>query len=82
MLVLSRRKGESIVIQDHIEITVLEVDGDTVKIGIAAPREIEILRKELIVAVKETNRESATQQSDIAILAQKLKKIKKSSEKL
>lgn len=80
MLVLSRRKGESIIIQDQIEITVLEVDGDTVKIGIAAPREIEILRKELLTAVKETNRESAMQQLDVASLAQKLKKIKKSSE--
>lgn len=82
MLVLSRRKGESIVIQDHIEITVLEVEGDVIKIGISAPRDIEILRKELVVAVKETNRESAAQQLDMAGLAQKLKKIKKKSEKL
>jgi carbon storage regulator len=82
MLVLSRRKGESIVIQDNIEITVLEVEGDVVKIGISAPRDIEILRKELVVAVKESNRESAAQQLDVASLAQKLKKIKKNSEKV
>lgn len=82
MLVLSRRKGETIVIQDHIEITVLEVEGDIVKIGISAPRDIEILRKELVVAVKESNRESATQQLDVANLAAKLKKIKKNSKKL
>jgi len=82
MLVLSRRKGESIVIQDHIEITVLEMEGDVVKIGISAPRDIEILRKELVVAVKETNRESAAQQLDMAGMAQKLKKIKNNSEKV
>ncbi|MFC5528961.1 carbon storage regulator CsrA [Cohnella yongneupensis] len=82
MLVLSRRKGESIVIQEHIEVTVLEVDGDTIKIGISAPRDIEILRKELITSVKDMNRESVSQHTDMASLAEKIKKMKKSSQKL
>lgn len=59
MLVLSRKKGESIVIQDEIEITVLGVEGDTVRIGISAPRHIDILRKEVYESIQETNRESA-----------------------
>ncbi|ETT41092.1 carbon storage regulator [Paenibacillus sp. FSL R5-192] len=60
MLVLSRKKGESIVIQDHIEVTVLAVEGDTVRIGISAPKHIDIFRQEIYAAIQEANRESAT----------------------
>ncbi len=77
MLVLSRRKGEAIIIQDKIEITVLEVDGDTVKIGISAPRDVEILRKELVVSVKETNQEAAEQPYNLANVKGEMKKVKK-----
>ncbi|USB35147.1 carbon storage regulator CsrA [Paenibacillus sp. YPG26] len=59
MLVLSRKKGESIVIQDNIEITVLGVEGDTVRIGISAPKQVDIFRKEVYLSIKEANRESA-----------------------
>ncbi|WP_150270509.1 carbon storage regulator CsrA [Paenibacillus tepidiphilus] len=59
MLVLSRKKGESIVIQDHIEVTVLAVEGDTVKIGINAPRHVDIFRQEVYLSIKESNVESA-----------------------
>ncbi|MEO2209834.1 carbon storage regulator CsrA [Paenibacillus amylolyticus] len=64
MLVLSRKKGESIVIQDEIEITVLSVEGDNIRIGIKAPKDIEIFRKEVYLAIEEANRESAAQQVD------------------
>lgn len=60
MLVLSRKKGESIVIQDHIEVTVLAVEGDTVRIGISAPKHIDIFRQEIYTAIQEANRESVT----------------------
>lgn len=60
MLVLSRKKGESIVIQDHIEVTVLAVEGDTVKLGISAPAHIDIFRQEVYAAIQEANKESAT----------------------
>ena len=56
MLVLTRRSEESIVIGGNIVVTILGVEGDKVKIGIDAPREIQILRKELFDAVVEQNR--------------------------
>ncbi len=65
------------VIQDSIEITVLEVDGDTIKLGISAPKEVPIVRKELLLSVKESNIESVAQSTDLAALAAQLKKNKK-----
>ncbi|MNY61413.1 hypothetical protein D3C86_1980900 [compost metagenome] len=59
MLVLSRKKGESIVIQDQIEVTILSVEGDTVRVGISAPPHIDIFRKEVYLSIQESNRESA-----------------------
>lgn len=47
MLVLSRKKNESVVIGDNIQIEVLKVSGNTVRIGIKAPREVKVLRGEL-----------------------------------
>jgi carbon storage regulator len=55
MLVLTRRTDEGIVLQDDIIITVLGVEGDKVKLGISAPQEIRILRKELFEAVQVQN---------------------------
>lgn len=51
MLVLSRKKNESICIDGDIEVTVLEVRGDRVRLGIVAPREVRVMRKELLTAV-------------------------------
>ena len=53
MLVLSRQVDESIVVNDNIIITVLAIEGDRIKIGIKAPREIPILRQELWQAINE-----------------------------
>ncbi|MEK5478252.1 carbon storage regulator CsrA [Paenibacillus sp. FSL R5-0407] len=58
MLVLSRKKGESIIISDDIEIIVLESEGDTVKLGIKAPKDVEIHRKEIYLAIQESNKEA------------------------
>lgn len=78
MLVLSRKKGQSIVIQDTIEITVLEIEGDTIKLGIQAPKNVPILRKELLESVLQTNREAAGNKLAPQQLAEQLKKIQKS----
>ncbi|XEC95377.1 carbon storage regulator CsrA [Paenibacillus tarimensis] len=82
MLVLSRKKGESIIIQDDIEITILEVNADTVKIGINAPKEVEVLRKELYSMVRETNLEAAAPLTDLKALQDKLKNNKKNMQQL
>ncbi len=58
MLVLSRRKNQSIMIGDDIEITIAAIDGDQVKIGINAPKHVEIHRKEVYLAIQEANREA------------------------
>ena len=58
MLALSRKKGEGIVINNNIEITILDVKGDQVKIGIEAPKEIPIYRKEVYVQIQESNKEA------------------------
>jgi carbon storage regulator len=65
MLVLNRKKGESLFIGDHIEITVVELGSDQVKIGINAPREIAIYRAEIYREVREANQAAARNLSDI-----------------
>jgi len=59
MLALSRKKNEAIIIDNNIEVTVLDVRGDQVKIGIAAPKEIPIYRKEVYLQIKAENADAA-----------------------
>lgn len=61
MLVLTRRIGERVLIGDDVELTVLDVKGDTVRIGVQAPRETRIQRAELVEAVEKENVEAAAQ---------------------
>ncbi|MFE4712075.1 carbon storage regulator CsrA [Paenibacillus sp. NPDC056722] len=58
MLVLTRKKGESIIIQNDIIVTVLAVEGDVIKIGITAPREVDIYRKEVFDAIQQNNQDA------------------------
>jgi carbon storage regulator len=70
MLVLSRGKNESIMIGDDIEITVIEIKGDKIRLGIQAPREIQVHRKEVYEAIRKENIASAKsgKAMDISIL--------------
>ena len=66
MLALSRKKGEALVINNNIEVTVLEVKGDQVKIGISAPKEVPIYRKEVYLQIQDSNKEAM--QADLEAL--------------
>ncbi len=58
MLALSRKKNEALVINNNIEITVLEIKGEQVKLGISAPKEVPVYRKEVYIQVQEANKEA------------------------
>ena len=60
MLVLSRRVGDSVVIGDDVVVTVLEIRGDVVRIGIDAPREVAVRRQELLAELADSNRAAAS----------------------
>jgi carbon storage regulator len=59
MLVLTRKTGEAIQIGDDIEITVLSVKGEQIKLGINAPKNVEIHRKEIYVSIQEENEQAS-----------------------
>ena len=76
MLILTRKKDEAIRIGESILVRVVEIDKNTVKLGIEAPREVEILREELIQAVSEENLKAAQGTTDVLLngLSKRLKK--------
>ncbi len=75
MLILSRKKEESIIIDDNIEIMVVHIDEDKVKLGIKAPRNIEIHRKEIYEEIQKSNKEAAnTKEVDFNKLKNMFKK--------
>lgn len=65
MLALSRKQGESIIVNNDIEITILEIKGEQVKIGIAAPKSVPIYRKELYVSIQESNKEAVSSENSL-----------------
>ncbi|MEA4889106.1 MAG: carbon storage regulator CsrA [Clostridiaceae bacterium] len=58
MLVLTRRRNESIILDHSIKITILEIDSDRIRIGIDAPHNMKIMRAELLDEIKNANREA------------------------
>lgn len=58
MLALSRKKNEALVINNNVEITVLEIKGEQVKLGISAPREVPVYRKEVYVQIQDSNQDA------------------------
>ncbi|MGC8971100.1 MAG: carbon storage regulator CsrA [bacterium] len=65
MLVLTRKRGQSILVGDDVEITVLEIDRDHVKLGISAPKAIKVYRRELYEEIKKTNVESIVKNKNL-----------------
>jgi carbon storage regulator len=59
MLILARRIGESIMIGDHVEVSVVDIKGDQVKLGIQAPAQVKVYRREVYAAIQEENRAAA-----------------------
>ncbi len=60
MLALSRKKNEAIMINNNIEITVLEIKGEQVKLGISAPKEVPVYRKEVYLDIQKANQEATS----------------------
>lgn len=72
MLILSRNKGQKIVLNDNIIISVIEVTGDQVRIGIEAPSEINIYREEIYDAIQKQNRSALDIDEDINNILQQI----------
>lgn len=56
MLALSRKKNEALVINNNVEITILDIKGDQVKVGITAPKEVPVYRKEVYLQIQQSNK--------------------------
>jgi carbon storage regulator len=65
MLILSRKTNQSIIIGDDVEISVVDIKGDTVKLGIKAPRTVKVFRQEVYEEIQRENREAARATPDI-----------------
>ncbi len=80
MLVLSRQRDETIMIGDDIEITVVDIRGDKVRLGIAAPSSVPVHRKEVYEAIQRENREaSRVKTEDLAGVEDRMKKTRGNS---
>jgi len=75
MLVLSRKKGQSIIIGDNIEITVVEIQGDMVRIGINAPREVTVHRQEVFDQIAAENQQAVQQSQGLEIKLRQLSEL-------
>ena len=71
MLILNRKIGEGIILGDNIEIKILDIQDGKIKIGIEAPKDIPILRKEVYDSVIEENQKSIESEFDISVLFNK-----------
>ena len=77
MLVLTRKRNQSIMVNDNIELTIIDIQGDQVRVGINAPKDVKVFRKEVYVEMTEENKKASNVQLDAlsmlknAILKQK-----------
>ena len=72
MLVLTRRAGESVMIGDDVVITVLEARGDVIRLGIQAPRDVQVHREEVYRELQAANREAASPTEDAVVAVTKM----------
>ncbi|MCX7788606.1 MAG: carbon storage regulator CsrA [Spirochaetes bacterium] len=82
MLILSRRANESIMIGDSIEISVVDIKGDQVKLGIRAPKKVKVYRKEVYENIQRENREALQSSGALPSLESFLDQKKKDDESL
>ena len=66
MLVLTRKKDQTLVINDNIEITVLDIQGDQIRIGIDAPKSVKVFRKELYLEIQAENKNAAQKSAQVS----------------
>lgn len=66
MLALSRKKNEALLIDNNIEITILDIKGEQVKIGITAPKDVAIYRKEVYLQIQDANKEAVNAENNAA----------------
>lgn len=74
MLILTRKKNESIIIDDNIEIMIIETDDGKVKLGINAPKEVKVHRKEVYESIIEENKAATKQKMGVDQLKQLIEK--------
>jgi carbon storage regulator len=75
VLVLTRRAGESIVIGDEVRVVVLEVRGETVRLGIEAPRSVQVHRAEVYAEVQAANAAAVNRAADLEPVADRLRRL-------
>ncbi len=68
MLALSRKMNESIMLGNDIEVTILEIKGDQVKVGIRAPKSVSIYRKEIYLQIQQSNKEAVEESTSVDII--------------
>lgn len=79
MLILTRKRDESIIINGNIEIQIMSIEEGKVKIGIEAPKDIEIFRSEVFEKIEAANQEASKPQANIKVLSEKMKNLKNST---
>jgi len=78
MLVLTRKRNQSIIVNDNIELTIIDIQGDQVRVGINAPKDVKVFRKEVYVEMMEENKKASNVQLDaLSILKNAIMKQKK-----
>ena len=74
MLILTRKTNEKIKIGNEITLSIIEIKGEQVKIGVEAPKEVKVFRQEVFNAIQNENRAAATSQDSISALSDLFKK--------